>query len=143
MAFQKFPKNYLRISMGLLFQHPLYHQQQKFFMLFWLVFKWFRLCYIIIWIVSVILSQTSWCLESLLRYSIKLYIGITTSMYFALSIWVLFISPMQSLWLLVFYIPRQSSFISTQVFFRKWVGWFRVLSKKFIIFWYSIIILLY
>ena len=34
MVFQEFSKNYLDILMALLFQHPLYYQQQEFFLLF-------------------------------------------------------------------------------------------------------------
>ena len=41
------------------------------------------------------------------------------------------------------YVPRKSSFISTQFFVLNLVDWFIVLSQKFIIFWYSIIVLLY
>ena len=44
--------------------------------------------------------------------------------------------------LLVLYVPRESSFISTQLFVLNLVGWFGVLSKKFIIFRYSSFILL-
>ena len=41
------------------------------------------------------------------------------------------------------YVSRESSFISAQFFFQNFVGWFVVLSQKFIIFWYSIVALLY
>ena len=41
------------------------------------------------------------------------------------------------------YVPRELPIISTQFFVLNLVGWFGVLSDKFIIFWYSIIILLY
>ena len=47
------------------------------------------------------------------------------------------------IWLLVLYVPYKSSFISSQIFVLNLVGWFGVLSNNVIIFWYSIIILLY
>ena len=46
------------------------------------------------------------------------------------------------IWLLVLYVPRDLSFISTQFFVLNLVGWVGALSKKFIIFWYSSMILL-
>ena len=45
------------------------------------------------------------------------------------------------LWLLVLYVAHASLFIVAQLFVLNLVGWFGVLSNKFIIFWYSIIIL--
>ena len=45
------------------------------------------------------------------------------------------------IWLLVLCVLHESSFISAQFFVLNLVGWFGVLSKNFIIFWYSIIIL--
>ena len=63
MAFEEFSKNYLSILIAMLFKHPLCYQQQEFSCYFNLEFKWFRLCYIIFWITSVILSQTFWCFQ--------------------------------------------------------------------------------
>ena len=37
MEFQEFSKNYWNILMKLLFQHPLYHQQQGFSIIFILI----------------------------------------------------------------------------------------------------------
>ena len=47
---------------------------------------------------------------------------------------------LNDIWLLVLHIPRELSFISTQFFV---LDWFGVMSNKFIVFWFSIIILLY
>ena len=45
------------------------------------------------------------------------------------------------IWLLTLYVSRYSSFISTQFFVLNFDFWFVISSNKFIIFWYSIIIL--
>ena len=46
-------------------------------------------------------------------------------------------------WLLVLYVPCESSLTSTQFSVLIWDDWFGVLSNKFIIVWYSIVMLLY
>ena len=51
-----------------------------------------------------------------------------------------YIEVLNLIWLIVLHVLRAPSFISTQLFVLNLVGWFGVLSKKFIIFWYSIII---
>ena len=131
--------------------------------------------------------------EYLPLYSIKLYINIILPMSLALSVYVLFISRMESvngiqflntiflryyldcllfvgrllwclkqvnihhynhinliltievlnlIWLPMLYTPCDSSCMSTQFFALNLGGWRGVLSNKFIIFWYYIIILL-
>ena len=50
---------------------------------------------------------------------------------------------LKSIWLLVSYISRATSFILTQFFVLNFDGWSDTLSSKFIICWYSIIIPLY
>ena len=50
---------------------------------------------------------------------------------------------LKSLWLSVFYVPNESPFISTKFLDLSLDSWFGVFSNWFIIFWYSIIILLY
>ena len=48
------------------------------------------------------------------------------------------------IWILMLYdVPHELSLISAQFFVLNLDSWFDVLSNKFIIFWYSIIILLY
>ena len=68
-----------------------------------------------------------------------------TSIYASLQWYKLYFSieVLNLVWLLVLYVLHVSSFTSTQFFVLHLVGWFLELSKKFIIFWYSVIILLY
>ena len=47
------------------------------------------------------------------------------------------------IWQLMLYVSLEWSFISTQFFVLNRFGWFGVLPNRFIIFWYSIIMLLY
>ena len=47
------------------------------------------------------------------------------------------------IWILMLYVPHELWLISAQFFVLNLDSWFDVLSNKFIIFWYSIIILLY
>ena len=66
-----------------------------------------------------------------LSFNKYIYITIITDLNFSIKV-------LQLIRKFLLYVPRESSFSSTQFFVLDLDGWFDALSNKFIIFWYSL-----
>ena len=99
-------KNYLDIWIEPLFRHLLCNRF-LFVLVFFFKFEWSTIIVMVrkinkitiiisSWFIPIVLPKTSWCLQISTLYSIKFSKGITTSVIWASSICVLFISVVQS-----------------------------------------------